>query len=162
MLTKLTRLAVTVVITVLLLQACVSCTTTKAKQSRNINVDSTYRAVRIDSSTVLHKYEGSANTNDKYERITTITPTIIKDSNIIRVYPTTVIREVGEKVTEIRYVDSSSDQRRVMEQEIAELKKQVSEKTKEKSVGMPTWFFIMLGLFMCFLAWMLWPKKKAT
>lgn len=161
MISSILRLICTVFITVALLQACVGCTTTKAKQSRITTVDSTYRAIRIDSSTVLHKYEGSANSNDKYERVTTITPTIIHDSNVIRVYPTTVIREVGEKVTEIRYVDSSAEQRKVLLDEVAALKKEVKERSKDKRTNPNYAPWLFAAVFAAILFWVL-IKKKAT
>lgn len=135
-----------------------SCTTAKAKQSRKIFTDSTYRSIKIDSSTVLHKYEGASSANDKYERITTITPTIIHDKDTTIIRPTTIIREVGERVTEIRYIDSSVSQVRTLQDELANLRKQVSDKSKEKETGWPWWWGLIILIATAGACWFIFKR----
>lgn len=157
-----TRRQLFIIVTVCVgFNACMSCgcTTAKTKQSRNITTDSTYRSVKIDSSTVLHKYEGSSTANDKYERITTITPTIIHDKDTFIIRPTTIIREVGERLVEVRYVDSSVNQVRVLQDELASLQKQVNEKNKEKETGWPWWWFLVILIATAGVCWFMFKRR---
>jgi hypothetical protein len=148
MLSSIIRLICTVLVTVALLQACVGCTVSKAKQSRTVTVDSTHKVVVKDTTI--------------YERVTTITPTFIRDTirNITNVYPTTVITEKGEIRTE--YVRDTKDSLAVVKltEELATLQKAVSEKSKEKETSWPWWIFMMCAISLACFLYVYWSVTK--
>jgi hypothetical protein len=162
MLSSIIRLICTVLVTVALLQACVGCTVSKAKQSRTVTVDSTHKVVVKDTTIYQRTISESGNSQAGYERVTTITPTFIRDTirNITNVYPTTVITEKGEIRTE--YVRDTKDSLAVVKltEELATLQKAVSEKSKEKETSWPWWIFMMCAISLACFLYVYWSVTK--
>jgi hypothetical protein len=159
---KFLRWSATISVTVAILQACVGCTVAKNKQTRSTVTDSLSKTT-IRDSIIYHTRETEQGRDvSQYERVTTISPTIIRDSNIIRVYPTTVIRETGERVIEYRR-DSSSDLLVVrLQATIDSLSRVDKESVKHKHTTTSWKWPIIIALCMILCLWLAFrrPIKK--
>lgn len=138
-----------------------SCATAKTKQTSVLTVDSTHKVIVKDTTIHVRTEIEKENTKDQYERVTTITPTIIRDSNIIRVYPTTVITEKGEKT--IEYIKNVGDSLAnvSLRAEVSDLKSQLRESYKEKE-SKPDWAFWFMLLFAAWIILSTVIKRKPT
>lgn len=163
--TRAKQVFVTCIITIALLYGCVACTVAKNKQTRSTVTDSLSKTTIRDSIIYHHRETEQSRDALQYERVTTISPTIIRDSNIIRVYPTTVIRETGERVIEYRR-DSSSDALVVRMQATIDSLSRVdkgSVKVKESKPNNLWWLlaFIFGGVVIVLLMFRFLVSKKS-
>jgi hypothetical protein len=153
---------IAVVITVALLQACVSCSVSKFKQVEQSTKDSaaisTYdssvKNIKWDTSESVRKIERLDNTEDTYIRTTVDTPIVIHVKDSIIIERVKIVREAGKKVIQTVYVDSFSSERRKLIEENKALKKQQAAKVltkeevkvKEKETKWPVGSLIVIGI----------------
>lgn len=168
---------IAVVITVALLQACVSCSVSKFKQTERAakdsaaisTYDSSVKNIKWDTLESVRKIERLDNTEDTYTRTTVDTPIIIHVKDSIIIERVKIVREAGKKVVQTVYVDSFASERRKLIEENTALKKQQAAKVvtkeevtvKEKETKPNFAPFILFSLSLCLLLWIL-CKKKAT
>jgi hypothetical protein len=147
--TELNRLAyvwfaAVVAIAMLLLS---SCNVLKQKQSKKADL------VQNDTTSVKTGYTnvkteaGSSKEDSRYEKETTITPTIIRDTiaNTVKVYPTTYIREKGEAQREFIYLNSDSTRFEKLEQALSTLTLAMAEQYKYKKSVTPWYVWVALA-----------------
>lgn len=126
-----------------------SCNVLKDKQSRSLTHSQTDTASVRTTETNVRKESGAGKEDSKYEKETTITPTVIRDTinNTVKVYPTTVIREKGEVQKEYIYINTDSTRIDRIEQALSTLALTMAEQTKHKESGTP-WYVWFFGSFM--------------
>lgn len=151
--------AIAIIVTVLLLQACVSCTVAKNKQTRTTVTDSLSKTTIRDSVIYHHRETEQGRDASQYERVTTITPTVIRDSNVIRVYPTTVIRETGERVIEYRRDAGDSLMVVRLQAKVDSLSKVYKESVKVKESRPSIWWFIVAGAVLILMGTNYWQWR---
>lgn len=151
--------AIAIIVTVLLLQACVSCTVAKNKQTRTTVTDSLSKTTIRDSIIYHHREAEQGRDASQYERVTTITPTVIRDSNVIRVYPTTVIRETGERVIEYRRDSGDSLMVVRLQAKVDSLSKVEKVAVKVKETKWPWWVWVGGSIGLLLVGVWLYRKK---
>lgn len=185
MISQLIRLAVTIIITVLLLQACVGCTVSKHKSVQrttkdSVSVDSVISIgakTMYDTTTGIGKKEVKQSSEETYTKTTIDSPVVVHVRDTAYIDRVITVKEQGKKVIQIEYRDTFANERRKYMEEITALKRHNSEavktttevKTKEKETNWPWWIFVMCGLSLGCFMYVYWSVtrqgvaiKKAT
>lgn len=126
-----------------------ACNVTKGKQSKQSTSDSIHIRTGVINTGGIKTESGSELTTGKFEKVTVIQPTIIRDTipgkpGQDRYFYTTTITEKGETATQSQYVNTDSTWKQDVQNTLMQLTKALEETSKSKKSELPTGFIIAL------------------